>query len=223
MGTGPPRTRPTRPPTSNPPLGVILAAAVVVLAYLGGSIPSGVLLARTVGIDVRRAGSGNIGATNVARTAGARLGLFTLVADVAKGYVPVMLVRSVVAGDVVPACVGFAAFLGHLFPPMLGFIGGKGVATALGVSLALYPLACLPAVAAFGLCLAAFRWVSVGSIAGAVVMPVAVWWLGYPRSHLGVAIVMAILIAIRHRGNVARLVAGTEPKALLKRQAEPTK
>jgi len=200
-----------------------VAVALVVFGYLCGAIPSGVLLARTAGIDVRRAGSGNIGATNVARTAGLRLGLLTLIADAAKGILPVVAARLVAGGGATPAATGIAAFLGHLFPPTLGFAGGKGVATALGVSLALYPLATLPAIVAFAATLALSGWVSLGSMIAASLTPVAVLGLGYPRPMLWASIVMAVLIVIRHRDNVARMIWGHEPKVLLKKQATPGK
>ena len=197
---------------------------LVALGYLCGTIPSGVLFARSAGVDVRGAGSGNIGATNVARTAGMRLGLLTLVADVVKGIVPVAVARLVVGGDVVPAVTGLAAFLGRLFPPALRFAGGKGVATALGASLALYPLATLPAVAAFALTLAISGWVSLGSMVAAAVAPVTLMAIGgYPRPDVATAVAMAALIMVRHRDNLRRMRAGTEPKVLPKKQATPVK
>lgn len=204
----------------HPVLGFVLVA----LGYLAGTIPSGVLLARTAGIDVRRVGSGNIGATNVARTAGLRLGLLTLVADAAKGVVPVVAARILVGGDAFPAGTGLAAFLGHLFPPTLGFAGGKGVATALGVSLALYPLATLPTIGAFAATVAVTGWVSLGSMVAALLTPVAMLILGgYATPAIIVAIAMAALIVVRHRDNVARILAGHEPKVLPKKQATPDK
>ena len=201
-----------------------MALALIALGYLCGAIPSGVLLARVAGIDVRRAGSGNIGATNVARTAGLRLGLLTLAADVTKGVVPVAIAQLVTVGDVLPAATAVAAFLGHLFPPTLGFAGGKGVATALGVSLMLYPVVTVPTIGAFLATLAATGWVSLGSMVAAILAPIFLLVLGDPApAHLAASTVMALLIVIRHRDNLARILAGTEPKVLLNKQAAPGK
>src|SRR5258708_1998991 len=111
---------------------MFLTAVLVVAAYLCGSLPTGVWLGRLAGVDVRRSGSGNIGATNVARTAGLRPGLLTLAGDVTKGFVPVVLARSVFDNDAAVACVGLAAFVGHIYSVFLRFAGGKGVATAFG-------------------------------------------------------------------------------------------
>jgi glycerol-3-phosphate acyltransferase PlsY len=197
-----------------------VSVALVVVAYLCGAIPSGVLLARTAGVDVRRAGSGNVGATNVARTAGARLGLLTLAADVAKGFAPVAIATRLGGDGALPAWAAVAVVLGHVFPPTLG--GGKGVATALGASLALYPAATLPTLGAFGLTLASSRWVSLASMVAALVAPVAVGCLGYPRADLAAAAATALLIVVRHRDNVERILAGTEPKiGLRQKQASP--
>ena len=202
---------------------MLVAGALVLLAYACGSIPSGVLLARRAGVDVRHAGSGNIGATNVARTAGLRLGVATLVADLTKGFVPVAVAQAACGGDAVPACVGLAAFLGHLFSPVLGFAGGKGVATALGASLALVPTATPPTVAVFLVGVAVTRRVSVGSMLAAATLPVATAALGYPRPQFVASLVMAGLVLLRHRENVGRLIAGREPALVLKKQASPEK
>lgn len=197
---------------------------LIVAAYLCGCIPSGVLFARTAGVDVRRAGSGNVGATNVARTAGLRLGLATLLVDTMKGLVPVVVARWLAAGDTAAAAAGLAAVLGHLFPVTLGFAGGKGVATALGVSLALYPLATVPTVGAFAVTLAASGFVSLASLVASALAPLCVWALGYPTPFVSVAAATAVLIVARHGDNVGRLLSGTEPKLRLhKKQATPTK
>jgi len=189
-----------------------VAVACALVGYLLGSIPSGVLFARLAGVDPRRGGSGNIGATNVARLAGLRLGLATLAADAAKGAAAVLLAMASGQPEGVVAAAGLAAFLGHLFPPALGFRGGKGVATALGVLTVLAPLAALAAVLAFAIVLAVGRWVSVASLAGAAVAPVAATLSqGWDPAAI-VAAAMAVLIALRHRGNLRRLVRGTEPR-----------
>jgi glycerol-3-phosphate acyltransferase PlsY len=201
-----------------------VAFAFVVAGYLSGSIPSGVLLARLAGVDVRRAGSRNIGATNVARTAGLRLGIATLVADAAKGFLPVAAARWADVGTGWLGAVALAAVAGHLYPVTLGFAGGKGVATALGVSLALFPLAAAPTVAVFIAVVALGGYVSLGSMAAAGAAPCLVWLFGYPAPFVGVAAVLAGAILVRHRDNVARLVAGTEPRFRSNsKQASPEK
>jgi len=199
-----------------------VAAILVVLGYLAGSIPSGLLLGRRAGIDVRRHGSGNIGATNVARSAGALLGVATLVADAAKGALPVLLARALDGRPAVATAAGVAAFVGHVYPVTLGFAGGKGVATALGVLLVISPLAVVSALIVFALTVLLTRYVSLGSILAAIAAPVAIAALGYPRSTLAAGVVMSTIIAVRHRENIARLWAGTEARfGVPKKQAAP--
>jgi glycerol-3-phosphate acyltransferase PlsY len=183
------------------------------LAYLAGSIPTGLLLTRRIGVDPRRAGSGNIGATNVLRTAGARLGAATLLGDVAKGAIPTLLAIVLGAGERAASTIGLAAFLGHLFPPWLRFRGGKGVATALGVALVLDPWAACAGVAAFAAVIATSGFVSLASILGATACAVALW----AREHPGwpAVVAMALLILARHHANLRRLAAGTEPRVRL--------
>jgi glycerol-3-phosphate acyltransferase PlsY len=197
---------------------------LVVVGYLCGSVPWGVLLARRAGIDVRRTGSGNIGAANVARSAGIALGLATLAADAAKGALPVLLARWATGSAAVEAGTGLAAFAGHVFPVSLGFAGGKGVATALGVLAVLAPIAVAVGVAVFAGVLAVGRYVSLASVAGALAAPVAVAALGAPRPALLAACAMTAVIVARHRTNFVRLREGTEPRFVLhKRQAAPGK
>jgi acyl phosphate:glycerol-3-phosphate acyltransferase len=190
----------------------MLDLALVPIAYLAGSIPTGVLLAQTAGVDVRRTGSGNIGATNVARTAGKRLGVLTLVGDAAKGAIPVVLARSVGASEAIVAAAAVAAIAGHVFSVFLGFRGGKGVATGFGVLLALAPTATLIPLVAFASTFAFSRIVSLASIAAVLTAPVAVAWLGYPNPAIAAAVAIAVLIVAKHRENLVRLRAGTEPK-----------
>jgi glycerol-3-phosphate acyltransferase PlsY len=192
-----------------------VAAVLVVLGYLAGCVPSGLLLGRRAGIDVRRSGSGNIGATNVARSVGAVLGLATLVADAAKGALPVLLARTLDGRPAVATAAGVAAFLGHVFPVTLRFAGGKGVATALGVILVISPLVVVCALGVFALAFLLTRYVSLASVLAAILVPIATAALGYPRSTLAAAVVMSAIIVVRHRENVARLRAGTEPRFAL--------
>ena len=198
-----------------------MAVLLVIGAYVLGSIPFGMLFARTAGIDVRRAGSGTIGATNVARTAGARLGIATLLADVAKGALPVVAARALGAAPAVGAAAGLAAFLGHVFPVTLGFAGGKGVATGLGALVVLNPVAAASAAGVFALVLAGSGYVSLASMLAAIAAPLVLAVAGAPRPTLAVGSIMAIVILARHRDNVRRLLAGTEPR-LHKKQAPPT-
>jgi len=180
--------------------------------YLCGSIPTGVLITRQLGLDVRKVGSGNIGATNVARSAGKKAGLLTLLGDAAKGLIPVLVVHFLGLGEVILACTAVATFLGHLFPLFLGFSGGKGVATGLGVFLGLAPLAILLALLFFLVTFAFSRIVSLASLVAAVVTPLLLFLLAYPRSYVIAGALIALLIVVRHRENIARLREGQEPK-----------
>ncbi|RPH71653.1 MAG: glycerol-3-phosphate 1-O-acyltransferase [Myxococcaceae bacterium] len=191
-----------------------MAAGLVLLGYLSGSIPFGLLLVRaTQGVDVRERGSGNIGATNVARVAGKPLGVLVLVLDALKGALPVLLARAVEPGPVVPAAVGLAAFAGHVAPPWLGFRGGKGVATALGVLAVLAPRAALAGALTYGVVLALWRISSVGSLLAGLVA-VAVAWL-VPGTSVASAGLVSVLFAAMlwtHRGNIGRLLRRGEPR-----------
>ncbi len=188
---------------------------LVVVGYLCGSVPFGVLLARRAGVDPRVAGSGNLGAANVARTAGVGLGMMTLVADTLKGALPALVARALTDRPALAAAVGVAAFLGHLFPVTLGFAGGKGVATALGVLLTLAPLAAAAAAAVFVLVVGLTRYVSLASVLAALAAPLLVVLLAYPEPVLAASLVMTAFIALRHRDNFRRLRAGTEPRLTL--------
>ena len=199
-----------------------MTALLLLLGYGCGAIPIGVLLGRLAGVDPRSAGSGNIGATNVARTAGMRLGLATLVGDALKGAGPVLIARAATGDADVAAATGLAAVVGHVFPITLGFAGGKGVATALGVVSALSPRAAAVSALVFAGVVAGTGYVSVGSMIAALVAPVAMAVLGAPPPVVGAGLAMAALIVLRHRDNLRRLRAGTEPSArLLKGQASP--
>jgi len=189
-----------------------MIVAVLLAAYLLGSIPTGVLLARSAGIDPRRTGSGNIGATNVARTAGGRLGLFTLVGDALKGALAVAVAHAASDAAWAPPAAGLAAILGHLWSVFLRFQGGKGVATTLGVFLFLSPLAILVSVLAFAITARTFRYVSLASMVAAVTLALACLLTVSSPSVRVAAVVTSILILIRHRDNIGRLRAGTEPR-----------
>jgi acyl phosphate:glycerol-3-phosphate acyltransferase len=191
-----------------------LPALVTALAYLLGSIPFGLLLARAAGLgDIRRIGSGNIGATNVLRTGHKGIAAATLLLDGGKGAAAVLLVRCVVGRDLelLEPLAAAAVLVGHIYPVWLGFKGGKGVATFLGIAFALaWPIGAVAA-AVWLLALALVRISSVGGLAAAASAPVTALLLDKPRLALLFA-AAAVLIAWKHRANISRLIAGTEPK-----------
>lgn len=191
---------------------VALAIALVAGAYLLGSIPFGLILARRRGVDVRQVGSGNIGATNVARNLGKKLGLAVLVLDVAKGAIPVLALRwlPIETHPLLVMAVGIAPILGHCFPVWLRLHGGKGVATALGVFLALEPAVAGLAVAVFALIYALFRVVSLGSMGASVAVPVLLWALGRPAPEVALGVMGAAVIVVQHRQNIRRLLRRAE-------------
>ena len=186
-------------------------AGAALAGFALGSVPFGLLLGFAAGKgDLRRVGSGNIGATNALRAGGPWLGAATLLLDAGKGWAGAWLGHAI-AGPEGALAGGLAAFLGHLFPPWLGFRGGKGVATMLGVAAALLPYAGLAFAAAWLAVVAVTRISSAGGMAAALAAPVAAWALGAPQAALVLA-VMAVLVLWKHRANIARLRAGTEPR-----------
>jgi glycerol-3-phosphate acyltransferase PlsY len=200
----------------SPALGVVL----VLGGYLAGSIPFGFLLGRFVlGIDIRKVGSGNIGGTNVARAGGKRLGFAVIVLDAVKAVLPVVIARRLLEGvpgaEIWVVSVAVAAFAGHLFPIWLGFKGGKGVATAVGIFLVLAPYAALAGLVTYGVAYAATRISSVGSLAGTAVCTVGAFvqfgWTS-PISWAGLAI--ALLIVVRHHDNIRRILSGEEKRRM---------
>ena len=184
----------------------------IIFAYLLGSIPVGLVLSKLKGRDPRTTGSGNIGATNVMRTAGKTLGIITLLGDVAKGFLPVWLAARYGQPTLVVAVVGIAAFIGHIFPLYLRFKGGKGVATAVGVFLAVSPLSVLIVVVLFVVLLIIFRYVSLGSLAGTALTPIVLYLLKVSPHFITMAVIMVVLIFWKHRENIKRLWQGTENK-----------
>jgi glycerol-3-phosphate acyltransferase PlsY len=184
---------------------------VIVVAYLMGSVPFGYLIVRgRIGADIRTTGSGGTGATNVSRRAGKAAGVVTLVLDALKGAAAVLVAKTVTGNDWIVAAAAIAVIVGHIFPVWLGFRGGKGVATGAGVFLVLAPVAVLCAGVVFLAIVFATRYVSLGSIVGAATIPLFVWLLNDSRSLLIAAGVGALLIVFAHRGNIGRLVHGTE-------------
>ncbi|MEX0885021.1 MAG: glycerol-3-phosphate 1-O-acyltransferase PlsY [Phycisphaeraceae bacterium] len=224
--------------------------AWLIAAYLVGAIPFGYLIGRLRGVDLRSVGSGNVGATNVGRVLGRRLGIACFLLDVGKGLAPVLayghaaglaLARPTTAAATTAApavgsgqpggavelliwlAIAAAAVVGHIFPVYLGFRGGKGVATGLGVLLGFWPVLTLPGLGVALLWLAVVRataYVSLASIVAAVALPAmtlaSAWLWGRPASevalYLAVTLLLALLVVLRHRDNIARLRAGTEAK-----------
>jgi glycerol-3-phosphate acyltransferase PlsY len=220
----------------------VLWVSLIAIAFLAGSIPFGLIIARAKGIDIRQHGSRNIGATNVWRVLGWRAGLTCFLLDVLKGFAPTLgagIAAGVVRGHVLNPpiaardaslwlAVMFATILGHMFSPWVGFKGGKGVATGLGSALAVFPYLTIPALAAFAIWLLVFRitrYVSLASIVAAAAMPCAtLGWALFSAARdrgvsvlsswpfIGVASLLAVFIIWAHRANIARLRAGTEKR-----------
>ena len=189
-------------------IGLVAAAS-----YLLGSIPFGVLITRAGGAgDVRSIGSGNIGATNVLRTGRKDLALLTLLADAAKGAIPVLVARWLFPETPLPYIAGGAAFIGHLFPVWLGFKGGKGVATFYGVLFAAaWPVGIVAAIAWLA-SFAVTRISSLSALVAALAAPVAAWLTGQVWAGGGLVTIMALLIFVRHHENIGRLLKGQEPR-----------
>ncbi len=190
----------------------LTSAALVGVAYAIGAVPLSWLVARRLGIDLRRAGSGNPGATNVLRTAGAPAAIAALMLDVAKGSAAVLLAQAWSASPVLAVVAGVAAVVGHVFPAWLAFRGGKGVATGAGMFLVLAPGALVVAAGVFALTVAATRYVSLGSTLASTALVFAAASSGAPTPIVAGAAFVAALVLARHRGNLTRLAAGTEPR-----------
>jgi len=200
------------------PVGVFIA----LFGYLLGSIPVGLVLARLFSkVDPRKTGSQNIGATNVFRTAGKTLGILTLIGDAMKGAIPVWIATQWVpyhsewgmSRDLWIALAGLSPFLGHIFPIVLGFKGGKGVATALGVYLAISPIAVLLEFFLFAGIVWKWRIISLASMSCAITIPVLIaYFRSDSQAYFVLSVVIAALILYRHQANISRLLQGTENK-----------
>jgi acyl phosphate:glycerol-3-phosphate acyltransferase len=185
-------------------------ALAILAAYLLGSIPFALMLARRWGTDLRMVGSGNLGAANMMRASGVTAGALVAVLDMAKGAASVWIAGRVSPAPVAPAAAGVAAIVGHVYPVWLNFRGGKGVATACGVFSVLTPLALPPALGIFAAVVWLTKYVSLGSVVATVALPPLAYALGSPAPAVGAALVAATLIVFRHRSNVVRLRNGTE-------------
>lgn len=183
----------------------------VVFAYLLGSIPTGLILAKFMGReDPRTTGSGNIGATNVGRSLGRKFGVVTLIGDALKGFLPTAWALGAFSSPWAVCTVGFAAFLGHLYPVYISFRGGKGVATALGVLLALAPGSVLWAGAVFAAVVGRWRMVSLGSLCAAGAFPLFAAFFRAPLAVVVLGLAIGAMVGFRHRENIERILEGTE-------------
>ena len=187
-----------------------MTAAVVLAAYLLGSIPFALILARRSGADLRAVGSGNLGATNVMRASGVRAGVVVAILDMSKGAVSVWLAARISDGAPLPAAAGLAAIIGHIYPVWLRFRGGKGVATACGVFSILTPLAVPPALAIFAAAVWLTKYISLGSVLASMALPPIAYALGSPAPAVIAAAAASAFIVFRHRSNLVRLFTGTE-------------
>jgi len=210
-----------------PVLGYILTA---VLGYFFGSIPSGFLMAKTRGIDIRSIGSGNIGATNVFRALGTPAGVIVLLADALKGWAAVAIISNLVCNWAYPAggpqarewyhiVAGLAAVLGHNYTCWLYFKGGKGIATSAGVLVALVPWALLIILGIWIIVFAFGRYVSLASITASAALPLATWLTGCSSTLIIITSAMTLLAVYKHKSNIQRLLQGTENRISLRRKA----
>ena len=182
----------------------------ILFGYALGSVPFAFLLARRAGIDVRVAGSGNVGAANVVRTSGVPLGVTVMALDISKGVASVLAAYAATATMPTMAAAGAAAVVGHIYPIWLRFHGGKGVAVAAGVFAILAPVATVTATVVFFSTVWVTRLISLGSVAATVTLPSVAWVFGAPTSVLIAAIGVATLILFRHRANIRRIASGAE-------------
>ncbi|MBO5765200.1 MAG: glycerol-3-phosphate 1-O-acyltransferase PlsY [Lentisphaeria bacterium] len=192
------------------------------VSYLIGAVPCGLLIGLSKGIDIRKVGSGNIGATNVTRSVSPIAGKICFFCDFLKGMLPTLLVQYIIKGAPIAAIIcGMAAVLGHMFPVYLKFKGGKGISTAAGVAIALAPLPLLTALAIWGAVFFAFRYVSLASIIAATMLPVSAFVYAYFNVGGSVAkskqtliffIIIAVLAVVKHTSNIKRLLNGTESR-----------
>jgi acyl phosphate:glycerol-3-phosphate acyltransferase len=192
------------------PIGIFIA----LFGYVLGSVPTGLLLTKLFSkMDPRKVGSKNIGATNIFRTAGKSLGMMTLIGDLLKGAIPAFLAIQWGESDLWIAISGLTAFLGHIFPIFLGFKGGKGVATALGLYLVISPIAVFIEFLIFAGIVWKWRFISFGSIICATTIPILIaYFRSDSKAYFIISVIIAALILYRHQSNISRLLQGTENK-----------
>jgi len=194
----------------------ILFIALLTAAYLLGSIPFGLLISQKVAkLDITKAGSGNIGAANVAREVGLKWGIITFLADTLKGFIPVIFIHyllgsSAEINEALKGMIGLAALFGHQFSVYNRFKGGKGVATYLGVFLAISPISCLLCGIIFFIFVWVWKYISLGSIVASLTMPLCLYFMGHPNVIIILSMIISFLITFKHRENIRRLVRGNE-------------
>ena len=187
-----------------------MVAVVIAAAYCLGSIPFALILAQRWGADLRRVGSGNLGAANVMRASGVTAGVLVAALDMAKGAASVWIAARLGDGAELPAVAGLAAIIGHIYPVWLRFRGGKGVATACGVFSMLTPMAVPPALAVFAFTVWMTQYISLGSVLASLALPPLAYAIGSPAPAIATAVAAAAIIVFRHRSNVLRVWLGTE-------------
>ena len=192
-----------------------LFIVLLIAAYLLGSIPFGLLISqKAVKLDITKTGSGNIGATNVAREVGLKWGIITLL-DILKGFIPVVFVHyllgsSAEINEALKGMIGLAALLGHQFSVYNSFRGGKGVATCLGVFLAISPISCLFCGIIFFILVSLWRYISLGSIVASLTMPICLYFMSHSTFIIILSLIISLLITFQHRENIQRLIQGNE-------------
>lgn len=192
---------------------MFIAAVVFVTGFLCGSVPCGLWVTRHLyGIDIRKYGSGNIGTTNVFRTVGPKAALLVLLGDMFKGILPLLAVHYLTYNPTLVAVTALGALLGHNYSVFLGFKGGKGVATGLGLLLYMLPLSAAAGFAVWLVVVLLTRYVSLGSILAAVVAAASAWYFQYPAPYAVFGTIACMFVIIRHKDNIKRLINGTESK-----------
>jgi glycerol-3-phosphate acyltransferase PlsY len=191
--------------------------AAIVISYFLGNISPAILIGRAMGVDIRKQGSGNAGTTNALRVLGKKAAVAVLAIDVFKGVAAVLLGRYIGGQELAMYC-GLAVFLGHIWHAAFGFRGGKGIATGFGVALAWEPLLGLILAASAAIFFVTTKRISVGSIVAAIIFPFAAYY--FDHSYLPVAVVMGVIVLVKHRRNIMRLMKGEEPKVSFKKQEE---
>ncbi len=194
-------------------VGILHDVLGFLLGFVCGSIPTGLWLVKMVhGIDIREYGSKNIGTTNVFRTVGPLTAVLVLIGDMLKGLIPLFIANYLWHDPILDVCVALGAFMGHNYSCFLGFKGGKGVATSLGLILFLLPKTAAGCFVIWTVLVIATRYVSLGSIVAAAVAPFLTWYFGYPLPYILFAVIAGGFIVLRHKDNIGRLLSGTESK-----------
>jgi glycerol-3-phosphate acyltransferase PlsY len=191
---------------------MVKIALLIIFAFLSGSIPVGVIIAKVKGVDIKKVGSGNIGATNVLRSLGRWPAALTLLGDMLKGTAAVALGRYFEVGTLYEGIIGFSAILGHNFSLFLGFKGGKGVATSLGVLLFYSPFAVFITFIIWLVVVLSTKYSSLGALVSFGLLPLSIYVVDYSKEKLFVAFLITVFIVIRHKNNIQRLMKGTERK-----------